>query len=214
VEYIAYPLSLLAAVGAIGIWKNLERRERAANKGRRRAGKRRRDVRTYIVLLVILVVTSTVSAYSVQTTTSKAAEQIHQPVFDTMEWMEGNISKNMTIATDHRISQILWANGYNATSDDMYLLWYSDDWTDAEHELRAENRDYERVSYVLIDDVMKNKSVNVNINESYRPINDTNYEKFRYQPFELVEEGTFMSKNGKHWSELYWVNWTYIENSH
>ena len=68
------------------------------------------------------------------------------------------------------------------------------------------------VTHVLIDDVMRDMSVNVRVLQSVYMTNES-YLKFKQEPFELVYRNATMNQNQEevHWAEVYRVNWTFIE---
>jgi hypothetical protein len=207
-EYIAYPLSILSAIGVYTYWKLLK--ERDPDKVKKPLIRKGLRPKTFEYLVILILALNLISAYSVQRTTSRYEESISEEVFDVVYWMQGNVSgTNFTVASDHRISQILWAEGYNATSDDAYLIWFSENWTDSLHELQTANGSKPQIRYVLIDDVMRYDGVQSNINETPRPLTLESYEKFKSPPFSLIYRSE--SEDGEKWAELYEVDWEYIE---
>jgi hypothetical protein len=130
---------------------------------------------------------------------------------DSADWMEDDIHTNLTVASDHRLSQIIWTRGYNVTSDEAYWIFLAPDWHGALDELRGVNKTYGKVGYVFLDDVMKNKGVMSNLNETPRQITDELYAKYSLEPFELIHRET--SPDGSKWAEVYAVNWTFIDNA-
>ena len=108
------------------------------------------------------------TAYAVQMTTSQFEESISVQVIDAADWMKDHVRTNLTVASDHRISQILWTRGFNVTSDEAYWIFFAANWTGALDELNGTNRTYGKVGYVFIDDIMRTKGVQSNLNESPR----------------------------------------------
>ena len=207
-EYIAYPLSILSAIGAYRYWLSLRREESEKDQGFR--PRKRLGSRAFAYLIISVLVLNLTSAYAVQQTTSRYEESISEQVFDVVYWMQGNVSgTNFTVASDHRISQILWAEGYNATSDAAYKIWFSENWTGCLDELETVNGSKPQIWYVLIDEVMRLLGVQSNINETPRPMSLESYEKFQLPPFSLLFRSE--SEDSNHWAELYEVDWDYIE---
>ena len=70
------------------------------------------------------------------------------------------------------------------------------------------------VTHVLIDDVMRDVSVNVHVLHSVYMTNES-YLKFKQEPFELVYRNATVNQDNEevHWAEVYSVNWTFIEQN-
>ncbi|UCG69171.1 MAG: hypothetical protein JSV09_15535 [Thermoplasmata archaeon] len=207
-EYIAYPISILSAIGVYTYWKLLKKKD--PENSQKPVFKRSPRPKTFEYIVMLILALNLISAYAVQRTTSRYEESISEEVFDVVFWMQGNVSgTNFTVASDHRISQILWAEGYNATSDDAYQIWFSENWTGCLDELQTANGSKPQIWYVLIDEVMLYDGVQSNINETPRPLTLLSYEKFMSPPFILIYRSE--SEDGQKWAELYEVDWEYIE---
>jgi 4-amino-4-deoxy-L-arabinose transferase-like glycosyltransferase len=209
-EYIAYPLSILSGIGAYAYWRSLKKEE--ANKKESHNPMKQQSPRVFEYIVISVLILNLLSAYAVQRTTSRYEESISEQVFEVVYWMKGNVSgTNFTVASDHRISQILWAEGYNATSDEAYIIWFSENWTGCLEELQTANGSKPQIRYILIDDVMRYQGVQSNINETPRPMTFESYEKFQSPPFNLLYKSE--SENSEKWAELYEVDWVYIETN-
>jgi hypothetical protein len=223
IEYLAYPLAILCALGFIWLiglkedvdWKDMTPR-----------------IKTTFTIFLTIILISGATTYAVQRTTSGFEESISTQVAAAIEYLEGNATANGTVASDHRISNILWQAGFNATYDDAYDLWFSPAWNNAgclsELEGNGTTRYYGRVDYLVVDSVMIRDGVQSNINETPRMVNNTFYEKFNNEPFELVFEAAslnnytgavyvgYLSKPlpvALNWCRVYRVNWTYIDGN-
>ena len=195
-EYMAYPLSVMAAVG---VWEM------------RRYLKKENLRQLLTVSIGSLLVISAVTAYGVQSSTMGFEESISNEAMGAANWMKGNVSTNQTVASDHRLSQILWAKGFRVTSDDAYVMWFTDNWTNAYDELNSTGKNYGRIGFVFIDDIMKDKGIQSGNNETPRPMTNESYEKFSRPPFDLLYRSE--SESGQKWAEVYSVNWSYIEKN-
>ena len=209
-EYIAYPLAILSAFGAYSYWKSLKKKEGKENKIL--ISRKWLPSKSFEYIVIIILILSLISAYAVQRTTSGYEESISEEVFDIVFWIKGNITgANFTVASDHRISQILWAEGYNATSDEAYVIWFSHDWTDCLEELETVNYTKPQIRYIMIDHVMRFDGIQSNINETPRNMTPESYGKFAHPPFELLYRSE--SLDGEKWAELYDVDWDYIADN-
>ena len=221
IEYLAYPFSALAAVGMLSVIKRISIVDIKVKKARA----------TFSVFFVAMFLTGA-TTYNVQKATLQYEESISVEVYKAIKFLE-NISKNFTIASDHRISTLLWANGFNATYDYVYHLWYSTSWNETKclRELKGiGSHNFGRIEYVIIDSVMVKYGIQSNINETPKPIDAKAYNKFNHEPFELIFEAKskesrkyadeypcidYLDKplpNAKEWCRIYKVNWTYIES--
>jgi len=207
-EYIAYPMAILSGLGAYAYWERLKDRESEKVP----VSRKWLTPKSFGYLVAIILALSLISAYAVQRTTSGYEESISDEVFNIVSWMGGNITgANFTVASDHRISQILWAEGYNATSDDAYIIWFSTNWTESVEELETVNYSKPQIRYLLIDHVMRYEGIQSNINETPRNMTPEMYGKFAQPPFELLHRSE--SPEGEKWAEIYEVDWDYIENN-
>ncbi|MBM4248177.1 MAG: hypothetical protein FJ149_01815 [Euryarchaeota archaeon] len=221
-EYFAYPLSIMAGVAVWEIWGYMgkagrQRGSKAAGKdqgtlgAKGEAGDRTPGRKWFALGVAALVVASAATAYSVQSTTSRFEESISAEVFEAADWMQENVHTNLTVASDHRVSQIIWTRGFKVTSDEAYWIFFAENWTDALDELNGTQRTYGRVGFVVIDDVMREKGVQSNLNETPRPITDLHYAKFSQEPFRLLFRAR--SADGSKWAEVSAVDWGYIEKN-
>ena len=175
----------------------------------RKADKTRKNA--FIAGMAVLIVASASTAYAVQMTTTQFEESISAQVMDAADWMEDSIHTDLTVASDHRLSQIIWTRGFNVTSDEAYWIFLAPDWRGTLDELNGTNKTYGKVGYVFIDDVMRTLGVQSNLNESPRPMTDELYGKFSAEPFELIHSSS--DADGSKWAEVYAVNWTYIDKA-
>jgi 4-amino-4-deoxy-L-arabinose transferase-like glycosyltransferase len=210
-EYFAYPLSMLAGVAAWEMWGYLGPGAgcRVPGAGSKKPPGRWTPGRKWFAIgLVALVLASGGTAYSVQSTTSQYEESISPEVFGAADWMKENVHTNLSVASDHRVSQIIWSRGFKVTSDEAYWIFFAEDWTGALGELNGTGKTYGKVGFVVIDDVMREKGVQSNLNETPRPITDRYYAKFSQEPFDLLYRS--QSADGSKWAEVYSVDWEYI----
>ena len=121
--------------------------------------------------------------------------------------MDGNISKNSRIASDHRLEMLLWAEGYDITFSKTNITWTSENLITCNLEINQLYYDY-----ILIDDIMKNKVVYIDVGFYYYMTNQS-YNKFGNQPFELIfRNATYDNNNNElHWAELYKINYDCLD---
>lgn len=183
-----------------------------------------------IFVLVLLLALTSYSAYESLYYTegyrgNSAVEQITKEDMQAIKWMSENLDKNTTmIASDHRLARMAEAYGFNTTQDKTINLWDAVTLDQYVDELMGIGKTHARVTYILVDDIMKNVVVHVYEGIDRYMINETKigdaryaaYDKFKREPFELVYENATIqidpvTKEPVHWAQIYAVNWTYIE---
>jgi PKD repeat protein len=138
-------------------------------------------------------------------------ESIPNETANAIEWIHDNLDGNDTlVATDLRLSKMIWAEGIDATFEGTNDTWTCDTWVGCVTDFDA--KDHRMVTHVLIDDVMRDISVNVRVLQSVYMTNES-YLKFSQEPFELVYRNATVNQDNEeiHWAEVYSVNWTFIE---
>jgi hypothetical protein len=198
-EYLSYPICILSALGFLAIielkkgitWEQFSFTKKS---------------KWIFAIFTTAVIISGATTYAVQEATGGYEESISSQVRDAVDYLEFNTTVNGTVASDHRISSVLWERGFNATYDYAYNLWFDPNWnsTTCLNELHGHGvgKEYGKVDYVVIDSVMVRKGVQSNINETPRPITAIGYEKFNQQPFELE----FESASEEKYSNDNWLN--------
>ncbi len=155
------------------------------------------------VFISIMCISNMIAAYPTIDALNHIDERVTKPCINVFQWMDGNISKNSVIASDHRLEMLLWAEGFNITKGRTNKTWTSNNTIDCFFELKQL-----KIEYILIDDIMKNSVVNVDISK-YFHMSNFSYEKFTKKPFELVYRNVTFDNNGieLHWVELYKIEY-------
>jgi hypothetical protein len=211
VEYLTIPACLFAAVGVLYFFRYREHKVSLSLK-------KQLSYPTIQVLFVLvvcgLVFSNAVAVYPVYTSLEWMDESIPNETANAIDWINDNLHGNDTlVATDLRLSKMIWAEGINATFEDTNDTWTCDTWVGCVADFQVE-RNRGMVTHVLIDDVMRDVSVNVRVLQSVYMTNES-YLKFSQEPFELVYRNTTVNQDNKeiHWAEVYRVNWTFIEQN-
>jgi hypothetical protein len=209
VEYLTVPACLFAAVGILYFFRFRERKVSLSVK-------KQLSYPTIQVLFVLvvcgLVFSNAVAVYPVYTSLEWMDESIPNETANAINWINDNLDKNNTrIATDLRLSKMIWAEGFNVTYEDTNDTWTCDTWVGCVTDFEADENHY-KVTHVFIDDVMRDVSVNVRVLQSVYMTNES-YLKFTQEPFELIYRNTTVNQDNEeiHWAEVYRVNWTFIE---
>jgi len=229
-EYMMAPLSIIAVYGIRGIFLNLDyksllgRLEKIINNvihltaatsysfSRRMRWMQKRQI-IYVFVVIVLITTNAVSVYPSHVALNASYEAITDSNLAAIEWIRENLDRNTSvIASDHRLARMAEAVGFNTTLDEAIIIWKTENLTDYIDELRGSSKDYSRITHVIVDDIMKNRVVHVGFGKIVYMTNES-YEKFLHQPFELLYRNSTVDQNMVeiHWTEVYAVNWTFIE---
>jgi len=209
VEYLTVPACLFAAVGILYFFRSREYKVSLSLKKQLSYP----TIQALFVLVVCgLVFSNAVAVYPVYTSLEWMDESIPNETANAIDWMNDNLDRNNTlVATDLRLSKMIWAEGMNATFEGTNDTWTSDTWVGCVADFDAEEH-HHLVTHVLIDDVMRDISVNVRVLQSVYMTNES-YLKFSQEPFTLVYRNATVNQQNEeiHWAEVYSVNWTFIE---
>lgn len=175
IEYLAYPISLLSAVAVVAIIKE------------KFASIKKIAYSTFVILILI----SGATTYEVEDRTTNFEEKIPYEVYEAIEYLQ-TISPNLTVASDHRISTLLWAYGFNTTYHYAFHLWFSTNWTNKSclRELYGYGcgGNFSKIGYVVIDSVMLRDGVQLFPNGTENKMDASCFNKFNHEPFELIFE--------------------------
>jgi hypothetical protein len=209
VEYLTVPACLFAAVGVLYFFRYREHKVSLSLKKQLSSP----SIQVLFVLVVFgLVFSNAVAVYPVYTSLEWMDESIPNETANTIDWIQNNLDRNTTmVATDLRLSKMMWAEGINATFEGTNESWTCDTWVGCVADFDAKGNN-PRVTHVLIDDVMRDMSVNIQVLQSFYMTNES-YLKFKQEPFELVYRNVTVNQDNEevHWAEVYSVNWTFID---
>lgn len=209
IEYLSIPACVLAAAGVMYFFKE-KRPHVSLSLTKQLPTPYIQGVFAFVVCA--LVISNAVAVYPVYDSLDWMDESIPEPTVNAMQWISDNLTSNTTVvATDLRLSKMLWADGINATFEGTNATWTCPSWQQCLSEFGPMDN-HSCVTNVLIDDVMRDTSVNVRVLWSTYMTN-VSYQKFKEEPFELMYRNATMNGNGEatHWAEVYRVNWSYID---
>jgi len=167
----------------------------------------------YVAVILFLVTANAVSVYPAHVALNASYEAITEEDFSVIEWMEDNCDKNKSVvASDHRLARVAEAVGFNTTLDESTVIWICETFSYCMKELEGKGKNHSRITHIILDDILKEKVVHVGFGKIFYMTNES-YEKFSYQPFELLYRNATLNENmiEVHWTEVYGVNWTFIE---
>ena len=159
-----------------------------------------------VIVIGIMCISNMMVAYPTIDALNSIDERVSESCINTFEWMRGNVSNISVVASDHRLSMILWAEGFNITYGETNHTWTAENVSMCCSELKELN-----VSHVLIDDIMRETVINIDVGKYYHMSNES-YEKFASEPFKLIYRNATLNNIGEelHWVEVYKVNESYF----
>jgi len=209
VEYLTVPACLFAAVGVFYFFRGRDYKVPLLFKKQLSYP----SIQVLFVLVVCgLVFSNAVAVYPVYTSLEWMDESIPDETANAINWIKNTLdTTSILVATDLRLSKMIWAEGINATFEQTNRTWTGDTWVDCVADFYDE-ANQRVVTHVLIDDVMREVSVNIRVLQSVYMTNES-YLKFAQTPFELLYRNATVNQNNEevHWAEVYKINWTFIE---
>jgi hypothetical protein len=209
VEYLTVPACLFAAVGVLYFFRFREHKVSLSVKKQLSYP----SIQILFTLVVCgLIFSNAVAVYPVYTSLEWMDESIPNETVNAIDWINNNLDKSNTlIATDLRLSKMIWAEGINATFEDTNNTWTCDTWVGCVTDF-DDGENHCRVTHLLIDDVMRDVSVNIRVLQSVYMTNES-FLKFKQEPFKLIYRNATVNQDNEeiHWAEVYSVNWTFIE---
>jgi len=209
VEYLSVPACVFAAVGVLYFFRLRDFKFSLSFKKQLSSP----SIRVLFIFVVCgLVFSNAVAVYPVYRSLEWMDESIPNETANAITWITENLDKNTTmVATDLRLSKMMWAEGINATFEETNDTWTCDTWVGCIADFDSQ-RNHHAVTHVLLDDVMRDMSVNIHVLQSVYMTN-VSYLKFKQEPFELVYRNVTVNQNNEeiHWAEVYKVNWSFIE---
>jgi hypothetical protein len=201
VEYLTVPACLFAAVGVLYFFRYREHKVSLSLKKQLSSP----SIQVLFALVVFgLVFSNAVAVYPVYTSLEWMDESIPNETANTIDWIQNNLDRNTTmVATDLRLSKMMWADGINATFEGTNSAWTCDTWVGCVADFDAKES-HPRVTHVLIDDVMRGMSVNVRVLQSVYMTNES-YLKFKQEPFQLVYRNATVNQDNEE------VHWAFID---
>ncbi|MDG6220571.1 MAG: hypothetical protein QCI38_03885 [Candidatus Thermoplasmatota archaeon] len=193
-EYLAYPISMLGAIGAI-LWLDS-------------LGEGTRQKKTAVVILAACIVLCGGSTYLVQDATSGYDEKISESNILAIEYMRLHDGMfNGGIASDHRLGTMLWAYGFNLnTYDDSWHIWYSDGLDHGMVDELNGSTPAGPIKHVILDDVIVARGPQSGTSGVYGGLENAQYDKFSEYPFRLLARFEDAGEGGG-WTEIYEVVW-------
>ena len=159
--------------------------------------------------ILMLFVSNMIVAYPTIDSLEHIDERVSDNCINCIEWMQGNMSNYSTIASDHRISMLVWAAGFQIPLGEYNITtttWTANNSSACLSEIQRLN-----ITHVIIDDIMFEKVINVDVGY-YFYFNNNSYEKFQKSPFEMIYRNATVNDQQieEHWIEVYRVNFSQI----
>jgi hypothetical protein len=235
IEYIMAPLAIIAVFGFGGIFSDPKfKKFKVKSKIKKQLLFKKTSKKYFlsiknpflqIIIIFIIVVSLSATPYLAHKTLKASDERITSQNIAVLDWMADNLDKNISmIASDHRLARMAEAYGFNTTKDETEEIWEAENLDEYIHELLGIGKGHNKVTHIIIDNIMKYDVVHVHFGEIRYMINETrddetmysSYDKFLRQPFNLIyrNESTEINPNNLEplsWTEIFEVNWTYLD---
>lgn len=235
IEYTMAPLAIIAVFGLGGIFSDPKFKKLLIKSKRKKKLFIRRTNRRLILssknpffqlfIIFIVIISLAATPYLAHKTLKASDERITSQNISVFEWMSENLDKNLSmIASDHRLARMSEAYGFNTTKDETVELWDAEYLDEYIEELLGIGKNHSKITHVIIDNIMKYDVVHVHFGEIRYMINETRendtmyaaYDKFLKEPFNLIYrnesiEIDTVTLEPVHWTEIFEVNWTYLE---
>ena len=238
IEYTMAPIAILTVLGIGGIFSDpfykkifsdFNFKKKVTDKYVSFSRKISRYEKIFPIFVILILVSSlSLTTYEVHKALDQSWEEITDQDINLIKWLGNNIDMNGSLITsDHRLERMAEAEGFNTSEDDVIKLWSAENISEYINELIGIGKNYSRITHVIIDDIMKNNKVHIGPDKGkFRSIYMTNetwteaYDKFNNSKipiFRLVARNESVEYDKEkdepvHWTEVYEVNWTYIEN--
>ncbi len=202
-EYLAYPLAIAGGYGlapwveawlhaAVSPGQGVE--HRAAARAMPRPTGRAGGPLAALAAVGLLLAVSGASVGALQRSTGGADERIPAATLRAAAWLGAEHADEGIVASDHRVSQLLWASNLTTPRDDLYYLWHAPTAAEARPELLTARADRDgpgaacAVRYVVVDSVMSESAVTTGLNETQRPMSEEALAKYDRRPFTAVHQ--------------------------
>jgi hypothetical protein len=155
------------------------------------------------VIITILIISAGALAYPPKSAMSGFQEGITEEEMIGVIWSDNNIESGAAVATDHRLSSMLFGfAGLNASWDYVELVFTEDNFADARDELNCSGlpSGRKRIDYVMLSDELKSGVALVQW-EQAEPISDASLEKFSQNPFYTIYDTGEV--------QIYFIDWKY-----
>lgn len=241
-EYLMFPLAFMVVFGIGGTFSDPEFKQLLTNL-REKTGTSFKNISkrlllpkklvfVNLVLIILLIISLASTVYYAHGALNASHEVITTENFDAILWISNNLDRNKTmIASDHRLARLAEAYNFNTTKDETRELWEAESLDEYIFELIGRGKNHSRITHIIIDDIMKYEVVHISfkvdgiiskyLRNETRLEGDqfTAYEKFQRPPFEMICRNESIEIDERtlepfHWTEVYEVDWEYIENEY
>jgi hypothetical protein len=197
VQYIVEPLAIFCGIGVVNFFDYI-----ADNKPKKLT--HATTITIAIITVCALLIANSATAYPQKTVIGGFQEGIWAYELDGVWWLRVSIHGDKIVATDHRISSMIFGFAkINATWDYAPLTLHAPTCAQAIDEMRKcpTPSGKKRIDYVLIDDEMRT-GVALKQWETAKPMSQHAIDKFKYAPYMKVYD------NGK--LQIYRIDWSLL----
>ncbi|UCH88028.1 MAG: hypothetical protein JSV49_07085 [Thermoplasmata archaeon] len=156
-----------------------------------------------VFIIAILILGTAATAYPPRSVMSGFQEGITDSEMDGVLWCRSNIEAGSTVATDHRLSSMLFGfAGLNASWDYVEKTFYEEDFEDVRDELNRVSLPSGRkqIDYVMLSDELREGVALVQWKQA-EPMSEEAAAKFQDNPFYVVYDSGDV--------QIYQIDWKY-----
>ena len=171
-QYMMAPLALLMAIGVVKVFKAM-----CDEKGLKK--------RLVVGLIIVLLGLSALSSYPPKEMMGGFQEGTSEADMQAVLWARENLTKGATVASDHRMSSMLFGfAGLNATWDEADKTLHASSYNESKDEIDNINipSGEKSIDYILLDDDIKEGAALLQW-ENAKPMSRKAQEKFEKWPF-------------------------------
>lgn len=201
-QYMAAPFAILIGLGCVAAYRIL-RQDLDLDDAGSSITKPSMAGYGYTIIIVAVIIAAGLTAYPPSESLSGFQEGIHDWEMDSVYWCRGQLEPDATVATDHRLSSMLFGfAGLNASWDNIHDTFHEERFADVRSELEGTTlpSGKKRVDYVVISDSFKSGVALVHYEEA-EAISEAAEAKFELSPFYKVYD------SGK--VQVYAIDWSY-----
>jgi hypothetical protein len=176
-QYLIVPLALLIGIGLVMMYNMVD-------------SKKRTKKLLAIGLVAVLLALCALSAYPPKELIGGFQEGTSEADMQAVAWAKSSLNEDATVASDHRMSSIIFGfGGLNATWDEAYSTLHADNYNGCRSELEniSTPSGEKPIDYILLDDDIKSGAALLQW-ENAEPMSSEAQEKFEKWPFVKLYE--------------------------
>jgi hypothetical protein len=190
-QYGMAPWSIFVGLGLVTTYSILKQRSGNGDPDKKRTGMSRLGI-AFTLFIIITVLAAGATAYPPRDAMAGFQEGIHDWELEGIVWCGSSLEPDATVATDHRLSSMLFGfTGINGSWDDLYDVFHGERFEDVREELTNTTlpAGKKRVDYVIISDTFKDGVALVHFKEAKELTPEAEAKFFRSPFYKIFDSG-------------------------